>query len=113
MRDNIVKFPSPEKPTWRQMATRLHNDGREEFRQVCCIAQISAQNVTFPNDRSFFALIDRMKIVQTDSASLNFAIKQIEKEYNKAYSISNQEDAGPLDLAEVISFPGNKQEMPS
>ena len=108
---NIIQFPSHETPTWMQMAKRLHADGREEFRYVCHIAKICAQDIVMPNDRSFFALVDRMKIVETDSSRLEFAIREITAEYNKAYSISNQEDAGPLDLAEVIPFPGNKQEV--
>ena len=108
---NVIKFTLPEPPTWMQMAKRLHDDGREEFRYVCHIAKICAQDIVMPNDRSFFALVDRMKIVETDSSRLEFAIREITAEYNKAYSISNQEDAGPLDLAEVIPFPGNKQEV--
>ena len=103
MRDNIIQFPSTEPPTWMQMATRLHDEGREEFRQVCFIAEISAQKVTFPTDRSFFALIDRMKIVQQDSPTLNFAIKQIEEVYNEVYPPSIQEDASCF--AEIIPFP--------
>jgi len=98
---NIIQFTAPKLPTWMQQATRLYNDGREEFRQVCHIAQICAQNVAFKTDRSFFAFIDRMKIVQKDSSKLNFAIKNIEEVYNEVYQPSCQ--------AEIIPFPMSVQ----
>lgn len=104
---NIIKLTLPEPPTWMQMATKLHNDGRKEFRRVCSIARICAQSIVFPDDRSFFALIDRMKIVQKDSPSLNFAIDQIEDVYNEVYSLPEQVD--PCALADVIPFPMSVQ----
>lgn len=109
---NVIKFTLPEPPTWMQMATRLHNDGRlDEFRQVCSIATIRAQALAFPDDRSFFALIDRMKIVETDSASLDFVTKRIKEVYGGVYPISDHGPVEPSELADVIPFRADEQEV--
>jgi hypothetical protein len=45
------------KSPWMRMATKLYNDGREEFSIVCHVARLCAQSLAFPRDNSFFALI--------------------------------------------------------
>ncbi|NWH06852.1 hypothetical protein [Desulfobacter latus] len=96
MKDNIVQLPSSKTPTWRQMVTRLHNDGREEFRRVCNVAQICVQTISFPQDHSLSVLLDRMELIKDSSLDLCYAIKKIEEFYNEAY---------PSCLAEIIPFP--------
>ncbi len=100
---NIIQLTPPNAPTWMQMAKRLHNDGHKNFRRVYSIARITAQEVAFPRDNSFFALIDNMELIKNSSFEFNFAIDKIEEIYNEAYSLSIQEDHSPL--ADVIPFP--------
>lgn len=91
----IIQFPTKQS-TWRQQAARLHNEGREEFRQVCHVACLSAQMVVVPDDNSFFTLIDNMASLKKSSFWLNHAIGQIEEIYNKAYLVHDQADVIPF-----------------
>lgn len=104
----IVQLNAHKSSTWLQKATRLHNDGHEGFNMVCCAARLGAQNLAFPRENSFFALIDNMKFIEKSSFEFNYAIEEIQKIYNEAYSISERVD--PSQLADVIPFPKSKKE---
>lgn len=99
--DNIVQLKDHNSSTW------LHDDGHEDFRMVCFTARICAQDLAFPRDNSFFALINNMEFIEKSSFKLEYATGQIEEIYNKAYSISAKVD--PSQLADVIQFPGERR----
>lgn len=105
----IIQFAPRKQSTWLQQAKRLHDDGREEFGEVCFIARLGAQNLAFPRNNSFFALIDNMRFIEKSFFEFNYAIEQIEDVYNKAYSIS--ERTGSHQLADVIPFPAQCKEV--
>lgn len=103
-KDNVLNIEEIRfrKSPWMRMATKLYNDGREEFISVCHIARLCARSLVFPRDDSLFALFENMKFLEKDSSEFNYAVNRIVEKYNEAYSICQK---GPFILAEVIPFP--------
>lgn len=96
--DNVIQLP--QTPTWRQQATRLHDEDRKEFHLVCNVARICAQSLSFPRDNSLFALIENMELIKTSSFEFNHAIDEIGKIYNEAYPVPDPADVIPFPVAQ-------------
>jgi len=94
---NIVQFNPHKQPTWMQQAKRLHDDGNENFSEICSMVRWAAQMAAFPNNNSFSAMVKNMEGLKQGTRWFEFASEKIEEIYNESYSIP--------DMADVIPFP--------
>ena len=103
----VVKLIRPEPLTWMQMAKRLHKDGHKGFGRVCFSARLSAQEIAFPRDETFFALISNMELLKQSPFWLDYTINKIEEIYYEAYPIPTLDKS--FHLADIIPFPMSVQ----